>query len=116
MKLTLTITEAAKRKRRLWSLFCTWQWIIRRAFFPDTGGHPQFLHNWYRCDSKRNPQGAKLADWIEASTWNRYRRLEAVMEKRDMEREHLRHVNLKLDNGARFDPFWCPLCHPERHP
>lgn len=109
MKLTLTVTEAYQRKQKLWRVYCEWSQRVRRAFFPDTGGVSLLMHNWYKCAEKTNPEGAKLANWVDDSTYARYKRLEAKMEARDTEREHLRHSQIK-----RFDPLWCPICHPER--
>lgn len=104
MKLTLSREQAYARKQRLWRLHCEHAQTIRRAFFPDTGGVSLYLHNWHRCS--RDPVRSKLADWIEESTYARYRRLADAMEARDTEREHLTH-------GAHFSPYWCAICHPE---
>jgi hypothetical protein len=109
MKLILTPKQAYERKQRIWRAYCRWAESVRRAFFPDTGGVSLYMHNWYRCAEKTNHEGAKLADWIEESTYARVKRLEAAIEARDCEREHLRHSAIKG-----FDPLWCPICHPER--
>lgn len=101
-------SQAYRRKNRLWKLFCAWQAQVTRAFFPDTGGVSLYLHNWYRCAEKSNPKGAALADWIDMSTWARYRRLEAKLKQRDVEREHLTHTP---GNPKGFWPYWCPLCN-----
>lgn len=119
LTLRLSTHEAYQRKQRLWKLFCAWSQRIRRAFAPDTGGVSLYLHNWYACSN--DPAKVKLAEWIETSTWARYRRLEAIMEAREVEREHAYHskqmseelikVKGKWKSHTRpFDALWCPLC------
>lgn len=93
----------------MWKAYCEWSVRVRRAFFPDTGGVSLLLHNWYKCGEDQGK--AALAEWIDDSTYARFKRLEARMESRSVEREHKRHAEMKS-----FDPFWCPICHPERHP
>lgn len=120
LTLRLTPNQAYRRKQRLFELFHHWQRRIINAFYPDTGGSGHLMHNWYRCS--KNPA---LADWIEESTWARYRRLESIMESRDVLREHLHHVNQTVEeftpvkrNGKTsyvssrrpFNPLWCPIC------
>lgn len=105
--LRLTTDQAYQRKQRIFKLFIDWQRRVIKAFFPDTGGNGLMMHNWYRCDAKNNPEGAKLADWIEESTWQRYRKLEAKLEARHAEREHMKHTP---GNPNGFWPYWCPLC------
>lgn len=110
--LTLTPSEIYHRKNKLWKAYCHFAEKVRRAFFPDTGGVSLFVHNWYRCNEKSNPQGAKLVDWVEDSTYARYKRLEAKLEADDVQREHQFGNHSKKRGG--FDPLWCPLCHPEK--
>lgn len=105
--LRLTTDQAYQRKQRAFRAFMEWQRRVIRGFFPDTGGSEHLMHNWYRCDEKRNPQGAKLADWIFDTTWARYRELDARLDARRTEREHLKHTP---GNPKGFWPFWCPLC------
>ena len=106
MKLTLTNEQAYARKQRLWKLYLEWSIRVRRAFFPDTTGVPLYMHNWYKCGQDKAK--AELAEWIDDSTYARYKRLEARLEARSARREHERHSWMKD-----FDPLWCPLCHPE---
>lgn len=107
MKLTLTPTQAYLRKQRLWRAHITHAWRVRRAFFPDTQGHPLYLHNWHICNARRDPKGAALAEWVADSLDARYRRATDRMEARDEAREHLRHTP---GNAAGFWPYWCKLC------
>ena len=108
IRLKLTPTQAYMRKQRIWRLYCDWSKRIRRVFFPDTGGISIYAHNWYRCG--KDPEKAKLCDWVDESTEARYRRLESIMESRDARREHERHAQ-----QPDFDPLWCPICHPDRN-
>lgn len=105
MKLRLTIEQEYMRERKLWAAYCEWAKRIRRAFFPDTGGVSLYMHNWYRCAEKTNPEGAKLADWIDASTYARYKRIEAKIRRNHDAREHARHSALGWS-----DCLWCPYC------
>jgi hypothetical protein len=106
MKLKLTSRQSYQRKQRVWRAWCNWQRTIIRAFFPDTGGQELMMHNWYRCAEKSNPDGAKLADWVKDSTWARLRRIDARLERFDVQREH-------ADHAGRFSPIWCPICNPK---
>lgn len=108
MKLTLTTQQTYRRAQKAWSAYCEWAKRVRRAFFPDTGGVSLYMHNWYRCAEKTNPVGAALADWIEESTYARWKRIEARIKRHDVEREHQEH-----SRNPHFDPLWCPICHPE---
>ena len=108
MKLVLTTQQNYNRKQKLWKAYCQWAERIRRAFFPDTGGVSLLMHNWYRCAEKTNPEGARLADWIDDSTYARFKRIKAKMEQHDTLREHIEH-----SAQIGFDPLWCPICHPE---
>lgn len=121
MQLKLTPSQAYRRKQRLWSLYCGWSERIRRAFFPDTGGVSLYMHNWYKCAEKTNPEGAQLAEWVDDSTYARYRRLESIMVARDSMREHLHHVDQDscewvkvgkhyVERPTKFRPLWCPHC------
>ncbi len=107
IRLTLSNEQAYQRKQRLWKAFLAFERTVIRAFFPDTGGSEHLMHNWYRCDGRNNPKGAKLADWVKDTTWGRYYRLETKMKERDTEREHKRH-------GDHFRPLWCPICTPKQ--
>lgn len=62
---------------------------------PETGGHPQYCHNWGNADAKRAWSDAvKRTDVLRA----RYRRtFEAA--------EHRRH-----GSAFSFVPLWCALC------
>lgn len=83
-------------------------WCDRRdrrlaAAFPDTGGHPQYVHNWHRCS--KDPERAARADqllswepWYRIS--HRYRRLYA----------HALHH----EHGPHFRPLWCQHCQQEQ--
>lgn len=108
MNLTLTPSQITDRKQRLWKAYCQFERTIIRAFFPDTGGVSLYMHNWYSCHEKTNPEGAKLADWVKDSTYARYKRIEAKLNANAVEREH------KFGNhGKKFDPLWCPICNPK---
>lgn len=111
MKLVLTPTQSYKRKQWLWQAYCKLERAVTMAFFPDTGGVPLLLHNWYACAPKSNPAGAKLAEWITDSTYARYRRALAKLEANDIEREHQFGNHRRGKNG--FDPLWCPICNPK---
>ena len=107
MILTMTSHGAYARKQRVWQLWGLWQRRVIRAFFPATGGSEHLMHNWYCCAEKTDPAGARLADWIKESTWDRQRRLYAALERREAQREHLTH-------GPHFRPLWCQLCQEGR--
>ncbi len=95
--LTLTTAQIYRRKQRLWKAYCQTAESVRRAFFPDTAGVSLYLHNWYKCG--KDAKKAALAEWIDDSTYARYKRLEARLCADNVEREH------KFgDHGKRFDP------------
>ncbi len=106
--LTLTPAQIYVRKRNLWAAYVNFERRMIRAFFPDTGGVSLFLHNWYVCAEKTNPEGARLAQWVMDSCYARYKRLEAKLNSRAIEREHQFG-----DHGKRFNPLWCPICNPK---
>lgn len=107
--LSLTPSQIYSRKQRAWKAYCDFERRIIRAFFPDTGGTSLFMHNWYICAEKSNPAGSKLAQWVQDSTYARYKRIMAKLEANAVEREH------KFgDHGKRFDPLWCPICNPHK--
>ena len=108
IKLTMTVSQAYQRKQRLWKAYCDYSEKVRRAFFPDTGGVSLFMHNWYICAEKTKPEESKLAQWIEDSTYARYKRLETKLEARSEAREHLNHTP---GDESGFWPYWCKLCN-----
>ena len=112
--LFLSPSQVYQRKQKLWRAYCQWAERIRRAFFPDTGGVSLYLHNWHKCQ-REDPKRAALAEWVDDSTYARYKRAEAKLRRFAVAREHKhgRH-GVKLPGWDRaFDPFWCPICHPE---
>jgi len=110
--LTLTPSQIYHRKNKLWKAYSDFAKRVRKAFFPDTDGVSLYLHNWYICAEKSNPKGAKLAQWVEDSTYARYKKLEAKLEFDAVEREH-KFGNHSKRNGG-FDPLWCPICNPHK--
>ena len=108
-QLTLTPSDVYRRKQRIWRAYCEFAARVRRAFFPDTGGVSLYLHNWYICAEKSNPDGARLAQWIEDSTYARYQRIEARLQANSVEREHLHGKH----SPRGFSPLWCPICNPK---
>lgn len=100
----LTPGQVYRRQERVWRAWGHWQARIVRAFFPDTGGSLHLMHNWYRCAEKTNPEGARLADWVHDSVWNRVYRITHRLEAPYERNEHL------LNHSDHFRPLRCRSC------
>ena len=107
----LTPEQVYHRKEWVWRAWCQWHVRVVRAFFPDTGGSLHLMHNWYRCAEKTNPAGARLADWVYDSLWDRVHRITRKLDAQYERNEHL------LNHGDHFRPLWCRFCqsNPNRN-
>jgi hypothetical protein len=106
----LTLQQVYHRKERVWRAWSQWHVRIVRAFFPDAGGSLHLMHNWYRCAEKTNPEGARLADWVHDSVWDRAHRILRKLEAQYERNEH------RLNHGDHFQPLWCRFCRSIPNP
>ena len=74
------------------------------ALFPETNGHPQYVHNWIICG--KDEVKATQAETIRDSYRERWAQIKVRYERESARREHAKHVTEKRAG----DYLWCHAC------
>lgn len=93
-----------RKMQSLWNAVCERERAEMAALFPETSGHPQYVHNWIICgkDEAKSARAEAIRD-IYRERWVRIR---ARYERESARREHVKHVIEKRSGYY----LWCNAC------